>query len=208
MGGKFLLTSFFLLLSSSLPPHSLPPPSFFPFSPHLRSSHLHIKYSFFSLSSFSGYRYSSGEWLPVVSLRPSSKSQLLGDISGVFPLQLSSPVFSLSSPSFHPPSIPCHPFPALKPRAPRGAGVAQLSDYMWCPCGSMDPCHCPSPPVWSVGRLVLDDEVGENESPKSQRLLSLNCSSHAKFSPKHVVFITLFEPPPPLKVQSCDDSIS
>lgn len=139
VGGKFLLTSFLLLLSSSLPPPSLSPflPSFFP---PLRSSHLHIKYSFFSLSSFSGY--SSGEWLPVVSLKPSSKSQLLGDISGVFPLQLSSPVFSPSSPSSHPSSIPCHPFPALKPRAPRGAGIAQLSDSMWCPCGSMDPCHC------------------------------------------------------------------
>lgn len=103
MGGKFLLTSFFLLLSSSLPPH-LSLPSFLPppLPPRLRSSHLHIKYSFFSLSSFSGYRYSSGEWLPVVFPRPSSKSHLLGDISGVFPLQLSSPVFSLSSPSSHP----------------------------------------------------------------------------------------------------------
>lgn len=142
MGGKFLLTSFFLLLSSSLPPHSLPPPLSLPSSLHLRSSHLHIKYSFFSLSSFSGYRYSSGEWLPVVSLRPSSKSQLLGDISGVFPLQLSSPVFSLSSPSFHPPINPLPPFPCSQ---------AQGSKGTWC-CPAIW-LHVVS--VWIHGSLPL-----------------------------------------------------
>ena len=137
----------FLSLTFFLPPspHHLPP-SLPYFLPPLRSSHLHIKHFFFSLSLFSGYRYSSGEWLPVVSLKPSSKSQLLGDISGGFSLQLSSPVFSLLPPHT-PPSIPCHLFPALKPRAPRGAGVAQLSDSMWCPCGSMDPRHCPPAPT-------------------------------------------------------------
>ena len=110
-------------------------------------------------------------------------------------------------PFLPPPSVPCHRFLALKPRAPRGAGVAQLSDSMWCPCGSMDPWHCPlPPPVWSMSRPVLAGEVGRMRALIT--ILSVNCSSHAKFSPKHAVFITPFDPPPTLKVQSCDDSIS
>lgn len=163
-GSSFWHLSFSYFLPPSLPPPSLP--SFLPsFFPPLRSSHLHIKYSFFSLSSFSGY--SSGEWLPVVSLKPSSKSQLLGDISGVFPLQLSSPVFSPSSPSSHPHQS-LATLSLLSSPGPQGELV--LPSYLipcgvhvdpWIPDGSlMDATAPPPPPIWSVGRLVLADKVG------------------------------------------------
>ena len=99
-------------------------------------------------------------------------------------------------------------FSLLSSPGPQGELV--LPSYL-IPCGVRVDPWIPAtaplpPPVWSMSRPVLAGEVGRMRALIT--ILSLNHSSHAKFSPKHVVFITLFGPPPTLKVQSCDDSIS
>ena len=80
------------MLSLSLPPSSI---SFFPsfLSFPLGSSLLHLKHSFFSLSPFSCYRYSSRQMLPIISLKPSLRSQLFGDFSSVSPSPMGDPSF-------------------------------------------------------------------------------------------------------------------